>query len=105
KREMEADAAAHAAGDVLELEPAIDHDEQSPAISSREFALVPDNNDNSNHTVVPDQEPAERHTGAEAFPALSIKDVFPEQEQAPLAERPAHIPSQQFAIEPSRSEE
>ncbi len=91
-----------------ETEPAIDHDEQSPAISSREFALVPDNNDNSapvhensNDPVVPDQEAAERHTGAEAFPALSIKDVFPEQEQAPLAERPAHIPSQQFAIEPS----
>jgi hypothetical protein len=84
-----------------ETEPAIDHDEQSPAISSREFALVPDNNDNSNHPVVPDQEAAERHTGAEAFPALSIKDVFPEQEQAPLAERPAHIPSQQFEIEPS----
>jgi len=91
-----------------EVEPAFDHDEQSPAVSSREFALVPDNNDNSaavhensNDPVVPDQEAAERHTGAEAFPALSIKDVFPEQEQAPLAERSAHIPSQQFEIEPS----
>jgi len=91
-----------------ETEPTFDHDEQPPAISSREFALVPDNNDNSaavhensNDPVVPDQAAAERHTGAEAFPALSIKDVFPEQEQAPLLERPAHISSQQFEIEPS----
>ena len=102
------DPQAHAEGAVLEVEPAIEHDEQSQAVSSREFALVPDDNDNSaavhensNDPVVGDEEAAHRCAGAEDFPALSIKDVFPEQEQAPLAQRPAHIPSQQFEIEPS----
>jgi hypothetical protein len=95
------DPQAHAEGAVLEVEPAIEQDEQSLAVSSREFALVPSNNDNSNDPVVRDQEPAERCADAEEFPALSIKDVFPEQEQASLGEQRAHPASQQFEVETS----
>jgi TonB-like protein len=84
-----------------EAECTIDHDEQALAVSSRELGLVPNNNGNSSDLDVRDQEPAERCADAEEFPALSIKDVFPEQEQAPLAERPAHIPSQPFESETS----
>jgi hypothetical protein len=98
------DPQACAEGAVPEVEPAIEHDEQSLPVSSGEPGLVPNNpnnNDNSNDRIVRDEEAAEPSAGAEEFPALSIKDVFPELEQAPLAERPAHIPFQQLEIETS----
>src|ERR1700758_2767921 len=83
---------AHAEGAVLEVEPAIEHDEPSRTVNSDEPGLVPNLNDNSNDPIVRDQKAAEPSAGAEEFPVLSIKDVFPELEQAPLAKGPAHIP-------------
>lgn len=80
-----------------EAECAIDHDEQFLGASSREFGRVL-NNDNP---FVGDQEAAERRADAEEFPALSIKDVFPEQDKGSLAEQMAHTASQQFEIETS----
>src|SRR5437660_1230851 len=79
KAKQGTDAQAHAEGAVLEVEPAFEHDEQSLVVSSREFDLVPNNNDNSNDPVVRDQEATEPPTGADEFPALAIKDVFPDQ--------------------------
>jgi len=78
-----------------EAEPAIDHDKQSLGINSRELGPVL----NNNNPFVQDQEAAERCTGADEFPAVSIKDVLPEQDQASLAERMAHTASQQLEIE------
>ena len=48
---------------------------------------------------VREQEAAKRCTDAEEFAALSIRDVFSEQEQAPLAERMGPTASQQSGIE------
>src|SRR5207302_8981331 len=64
-------------------------------VQSREGESGP----NDNSPFVPDQEAAERCTGADEFPAVSIKDVLPEQDQASLAERMAHPASQHLEIE------
>jgi periplasmic protein TonB len=70
-----------------EVERAIDPDKQPLRTSSSE-------------PFVRDQEGAERRTDHDEFPAVSIKDVLPEQDQA-LAERLAHAASQQSGIETS----
>jgi len=81
---------------VPEAERAIDHDKQSPEITSCEFGPA------LNNQFVPDQEAAERCTDAGEFPAVSIKDVFPEQDQPSFAEQMAtHTATQQFEIETS----
>ena len=96
KAKQRTDPLAQEEGAVPEAERAIDHDKQSLGISSREFGPV------LNNRFVRDQEAAERCTDADEFPAVSIKNVFPEQDQAPLAEQIApHIASQQFEIETS----
>src|SRR5579864_2015758 len=92
---------ARGEGVAPEAECAIDHDEQSQAVSSRELGLVPNNNGNSSDPDVRDQEPAERCADAEEFPALSVKDVFPEQEQPSVAGQIAHPAAQPFEIETS----
>lgn len=95
KAKQETDPQAQAEGAVSEAERAIDHDTQSLEIRSREFGRV------LNSPIVWDQEAAQRCTDAEEFPAVSIKDVSPEQEQASLAERMAQTASQQFELEAS----
>ena len=70
-----------------DTERAMDHD-KSLGISPREFGGVA-------------TEAAERSTDADEFPAVSIKDVLPEQDQACLAERMAHTAPRQFEIETS----
>jgi hypothetical protein len=79
-----------------EAERAIDRDKHSPGSSSREFGPVLNNN-----PCVRYQQAAERCIDADEFPAVSIKDVLPEQEQASLAERMEHTASQHFEIETS----
>lgn len=82
-------------GAVPEAETAMDHDKQSLGISSRELGAVA-NNDSA---FVGDQEAADRCTDADEFPAVSIKDVLPEQEQASLTEAMARPAYQQFESE------
>jgi hypothetical protein len=84
-------------GAMPDTERAIIHDEQSPGVSSREFGRVLGDINPS----VRDQETVEHCTDADELPAVSIKDVFPEQDQASLAERMTHSASQQFEIETS----
>ena len=84
-------------GAMAETERAITHDEQSPGVSSREFGRVLGDINPS----VRDQETVEHCTDADELPAVSIKDVFPEQDQASLAERMTHAASQQFETETS----
>ena len=60
-----------------EAEPAIDHDEQHQGNGSREFEV---------NRVVRDQQALERCTDSDELPALSIKNVLPEQQQTSLAE-------------------
>lgn len=84
-------------GPMPEAERAIEHDEQPLEISSRESGHVL----NDNSPFVRDQEAVEPCTDADELPAVSIKDVFPETEQATLAERMAHTASQQFEMETS----
>ena len=89
------DPQSQAEGAVPEAECAIDA-KQSPGISSCEFGLA------LNNQFAPDQEAIERCTDADELPAVSIKNVFPEQDQASLSEQKApHIASQQFEIETS----
>lgn len=90
-------AVAEAEGAAPEAERAPDNDKQSLGISSPEFGGALNDND----PVVPHQETAESCTGADEFPALSVKNVFPGPEQPPLAERMVHSASQQFEIETS----
>ena len=82
-----------------ETERAIDHDKQPLEISSREFGTVLNNSD----PFVRDQEAAEPCADANELPAVSIKDVFPEQDQTSLPERMAHAASRQFEIETSET--
>lgn len=89
---------------VPEAEPATDDSKQSLGVSSRE--LEPDLNHfgpdpNDNDPVAPEQEAAGQRTDADDFPALSINDVFPEQELTSLPERMPHTASSQFEIEDS----
>ena len=65
-------------GVMPETERAIEPDEQPLEISSRELGHVV----NKDSPVVRDQEAVEPCTGADELPAVSIKDVFPEPEQA-----------------------
>lgn len=90
---------------VPEAEPSANDSEQSLEVSSREFepaitSLVPENTVREN-TVPPaqDGEAVEQCNNTDDFPAVSIKNVFPEQELTPLPERMAHAASQQFEIE------
>ncbi|HEX8764091.1 MAG TPA: energy transducer TonB, partial [Candidatus Acidoferrum sp.] len=76
---------------------AAERDGQSLEIGSPDFAGALHNH----APVVPHEVTAERSTGADEFPALSIKNVFPEPDQAALAEPMAHTPFQRFAIEDS----
>jgi len=93
KAKQRTDPQAQGEEAVPEAERTIDHDQQSMGISSREFEHVLDNR------LVRDEEASERCTDADEFPALSIKDVFQEQDQASLAEKMApHTASQQFEI-------
>src|SRR5215472_11786692 len=83
---------------VLEAESAIDDDKQSQEVSSREFGVSL----NDNGAIVPGQGAVELSPDADAFPALSIKDVLAEQEQASLAEqKPPDIVPQRFETETS----
>lgn len=97
------DTGAGQEGTSLEAEPvtqagyAAEHDEQSLEIRSPDFAGALHNKDR----VVPHEETAEPCTGAGEFPALSIKNVFPEPDPAPLAEQMAPTPFQRFGIEDS----
>ena len=84
-------------GAMPETERAIDHDKQPLEISSREFGTVL----NNSNPFVRDQEAAAPCADANELPAVSIKDVFPEQEQTCLPERMAHTASRQFEIETS----
>jgi hypothetical protein len=96
KAKQRTDPLAQEEGAVPEAERAIDHDKQSLGISSCEFGGVLHNR------LVRDQKASECCTDADEFPAVTIKNVFPEQDQAYLAEQIApHIASQQFEIEAS----
>ena len=86
---------AQGEGAVPEAERAMDHDQLVPGIGSRELGPVLTN------PPVRDQEAGERPIDADELPALSIKDVFPEQEQLSSAERMTHTASQPFDIETS----
>ena len=85
---------------VPEAEPAMDLDKQSAGINSHESGSAL-NNLNNDDPSVRDHPAAEHCTDADEFPALSIKNVFPEQDQASLAERLAYTPSQQLESETS----
>src|SRR5215467_9823449 len=79
---------------VPEAERTMDHGKHSQEISSREFGSFP------NNRFIGDQEAAELCTGAEEFPAMSIKNVLPMQDQGSMAEQVApRTASQQFEIE------
>ncbi len=84
-------------GAAPEDERMIDNEEQLVGASPLKFEPEPNDND----PLVQDQKAAERSVGGEEFPAVSIKDVFPEQDQPSLAERMAHTESQQSEIETS----
>ena len=93
-------AVAEAESAVPEAEHAPDIDNQSQENTKAEFGGVLTDND----PVVPHQETPERCTGADEFPALSIKNVFPEPDQPHLADSPermARTASQPFEIETS----
>lgn len=81
-----------------EVEPEAEraaNDEHSLEVSSPEFGAVFSDNNSSARL----QESAERYTDAHEFPALSIKNVFSEQDQPFITERVAHAASQQLEIE------
>ena len=96
KTRQETGPAAQREG-AADAERAIDYDKQSLGTSSRELGPVLI----SNNRFVRDQDAAVRSTDADEFPAVSIKDILPEQEQAAFTERMAHTASQQFEIETS----
>lgn len=110
----------HARGDgtLPEAGRAPDNDKPSLGISSTEFAGVMDSPAevdfqdtadrnglalNDNAPVVPNREAAEQSTDTDDFPAVSIKNVFPEQDQPSIAERMAHKAPQQFEIDTSET--
>lgn len=79
---------------------AIDHDERSLESSPREAEEAPHKTEPANDDAfVQDQAAAESWVGADEFPALSIKDVFPELDKPSLPERMPRFASQQFEIE------
>jgi len=80
---------------VPDAEPALDRDQQSEGVGSLEIVHVQNeqNDASSDDEPVPIEEAAELPT-ADEFLVLAIKDVFPEQEQSPLAERMVHAPTQ-----------
>jgi len=81
-------------GVVPEAEPIMDRDTQSPEISSWAFGPILDSE------LVRDQEAAEPCTDADELPAVSIKNVFPVQDEVSLAEPVTpDTGSQQFEIE------
>lgn len=91
---------AQTEGTVLEVAPAMEHDEQPLGVSSRELSNVfTDPILNNDEPIVQAQKAEEHCIDAENFPVLSIKDVFPEQEEAPFAEQVLHAASQQVEIE------
>jgi Gram-negative bacterial TonB protein C-terminal len=96
KAKRETAPQAQGEGAMPETEWAIVHVNQPLEVSSLEFGHVLNDN-----PLVPDQEAAEPCTDADELPAVSIKDVFPEPDQASLPERTVHPASQQFEIETS----
>src|SRR5262249_15235297 len=69
-------------------------------LDNPDFRAVLNTNDaNTNDALVPSQEAAESHATTDDFPALSIKDVFPEKDQASLPEQMAHSAAERFEIE------
>jgi len=83
---------------VTEAEHALDEEKNSLEITSPEFggdfkAVL-----NTTDALVPNEAATDRCSGAygaEGFPVLSIKDVFPEKDQPSLPERMAHSALQQ----------
>ena len=81
---------------VPEAESATDDVKESQETSSPELrGFLHDNG-----AIVPDQGGVERRPDADEFPAVSIKNVFPEQDQASSAEQmaPHTVPHQPFEI-------
>ena len=93
--DLQAQAKAVAPG----AECATDQDSPLLEIGSPEVAeILNDSDANTNDALVANPEAKERSTGADEFPALSIKDVSPEQELTPFAERMVHAASQEYQI-------
>jgi Gram-negative bacterial TonB protein C-terminal len=82
-------------GAVHEAENVMDHGEQSAGTSSEDCGDILPSNDPS----VRDPEAAERCTGADELPAVSVKNVFPEQYAAPVVKRMADAACEQFVSE------
>ena len=111
KAKQETDPQTQAEEAAPGVESAMDRDKPSLGVSSHELepvlpdSLAPNNNVPPVRDLEAAQEAAEEAPehciGAEEFPALSIKDVSPEPDQAPLPERMAHAASQQFEIDNS----
>ena len=95
------DAQAQGEGAMPQAESAAEDDKDSLEISSPESGEIVNNNHDAGNddAIVANQEGAGPRTDVDDFPAVTIKDVFPEQQQPPLAERMAHIASQPFEIE------
>jgi Gram-negative bacterial TonB protein C-terminal len=101
KTKQGTDTSAQEEGTLLEAESAIDpeaidHD-HSPEFGSPGFEGALTNNVLS----VPHQETPEPCADANEFPAVTIKNIFPEQDQPSIAERMVHTASKPFAIEDS----
>jgi hypothetical protein len=80
------------------------HQPQEETVPEGEREIAPDKQllaTSSSEPFAQEQRVVESCTDADEFPAVSIKEVFPEQEQASLAERMAHTASQQSGIETS----
>ncbi|HKD52524.1 MAG TPA: energy transducer TonB [Candidatus Acidoferrum sp.] len=79
-----------------DAEPALDHAQQSEGIGALEIVHVQNDQKDAStgEEPVPIAEAAEPRADADEFPALAIKDIFPEQGHAPLAERMVHAPTQ-----------
>jgi hypothetical protein len=83
KAKQGAEHQAGVEGVVAEAEPGIGHEEQSPGVSARELEPV------LNTQPVRDPTAAEGCPGADELPAVSIKNVLSEPEQASVAEQTA----------------
>ncbi|HKE08084.1 MAG TPA: energy transducer TonB [Candidatus Acidoferrum sp.] len=97
KRMKAKQGAEHQAGVeelVVEAEPGMGHEEQSPGVSTRKLEPV------LNTQPVRDLTAAESCPGGDELPAVSIKNVLPEPEQASIAEQTApHNVLEQLASE------
>ncbi|HKW63803.1 MAG TPA: energy transducer TonB [Candidatus Acidoferrum sp.] len=85
---------------VPEAEGATEHDKAPLEISSSESGPALGGGETNNHAaLVLNQRAEEVSAGADEFPALSIKNVFPEQEQTSIAERVPHVAAQPVEAE------